>query len=81
MVHELKVHPDVWMDLWNETKTFEFRHNDRDFKVGHSLHLRRLDANGNMCFGMCDSIFRRVTYIIHGPSFGIPEGYCIMSIK
>ena len=27
------------------------------------------------------SIKRRVTYILRGPAFGIPEGYCIMTTE
>lgn len=82
MIHELKVDPAVWQDLWDGRKTFEFRKNDRDFKVGDGLHLRLLDlVTGKPREGDLYSIHKRVTYILYGPAFGIPKGYCVMSIK
>lgn len=82
MIHELKVHPDVWMPLWNGVKTFEFRKNDRGFKVGDTLRLQLIDRKTEkVVSGPLNEVFRRVVYVIEGPAFGIPEGYCIMSIK
>lgn len=81
MDHILKVHSAVWPDLVTGIKTWEFRLNDRDYKKGDILTLRKWD-DGNKRFvtGPRNTIERTVTYILKGPAFGIPAGYCIMSI-
>jgi len=76
--HTLKILPEFLDPIGNLEKTFEVRKNDRDFQVGDILHLREWLPGGEWgprnitCF---------VTYILHGPRFGIPNGYCVMSIK
>lgn len=81
-IHELKVHPDVWDDLWSGIKTWEYRVNDRNYEVGDVLYLRKIDPKtGNFTAGPCDYLHKRVTYILYGPSFGIHDEYCIMSIQ
>lgn len=39
-IHELKTWPDYFVHLLDGSKTFEYRRNDRGFKVGDVLHLR-----------------------------------------
>lgn len=80
-LHDLKCHPDEFDAITKQcVKRFEFRKNDRDFKVGDSLYLRRY--NPDLKFYYHGQTFTvRVTHITYGPNFGIPEGYCIMSIK
>jgi len=81
-VHDLKVHPDVWAPLWSRLKQWEFRKNDRDFKAGDRLRLRKINPKtGEPLPGPFNEMTVRVTYILHGPAFGVPDGYCIMSIK
>lgn len=77
--HVLRTWPDQFRVLAAGIKTFEFRHDDRDFEVGDMLVLRewqpaRKEFTGN-------ELIRWVTYIVRGPDFGIPEGYCVMSIS
>ncbi len=78
-IHNIKVHPSVVPALAQGLKTFEFRFNDRDYQVGDTLVMTPFDpqhpditARGFLTFS--------VSYIIEGPAFGIPTGYCIMSI-
>lgn len=81
MVHELKTHPSVFEDVLYERKTFEYRFNDRNYMVGDTLKLMCYDPGTQSYVRKYPALFFKVTYIIHGGNFGIPEGYCIMSIK
>lgn len=79
--HELKVWPEYYTALERGEKTFEFRRDDRPFRVGDLLFLREYDGGrygathgytGRECI-------RRVTYIARGGV--IPEGFCVMSVE
>lgn len=78
-------HLKTWTSAFNAViyglKTFEFRLNDRDFEVGDILVLQEYDLSlRDYAPGKPESIWR-VSYILHGGQFGIPVGYCIMSLK
>ena len=79
MTHELKTWTEYFWDVKKGLKTFEYRWNDRDFKIGDTLLLREFDPYTGLYSGRVLSVL--VTYLLKGPSFNIPEGYCIMSIK
>lgn len=38
--HELKCWPDSFAGLWDKTKTFELRYNDRNYTAGDTLRVR-----------------------------------------
>lgn len=78
MIHDLKCHPDPFSATRHGQKRFEFRRNDRNFKVGDLLRLREWDPQTEIYTGQV--IERGVGYILHGPEFGIPSGYVCMSI-
>ena len=79
-IHELKTYSEHYQAVKEGIKKFEVRKNDRDFKVGDRLFLACYDPNDrkyvNRGLIKCD-----VTYILHGPQFGIKKGYCVMGIK
>jgi uncharacterized protein DUF3850 len=75
--HRLKTWVDVFAETWKGLKTFEFRLNDRDFQVGDCLILEEFEHVGENYTGR--SINEIVTSISHGPEWGIPKGYCVMS--
>lgn len=88
--HELKTHPDPFTEVWNGRKRFEFRLNDRDYRVGDTLRLREWVPDGAESdddgFGLAGRYTGRiwcgrVTYALYGPDFGVPEGYVVMSLE
>lgn len=81
-VHELKTHPDVFQDVWDERKPFEIRYNDRDFRVGDILRLKEWLPDTLSFSGRIAD--RKVTYILQGAEaekFGCKKNYCIMAIE
>lgn len=75
-VHDLKCHPDPFQAMALGHKTFEFRKDDRGFREGDLLRLREM-------FGDYTNreILMRVTYLLRGPAFGVPEGFVVMSVS
>lgn len=88
--HILKLNDRYFDAVKNGIKTFEIRKNDRDFKVGDTLLLRRCNDQGlcethgddRLGINVYDEIRCAIMYIITHEEFqGINEGYCVMSIK
>lgn len=84
-VHELKCWPSPFQAMLDGIKTFEFRKADRDYEVGNYLLLREwLPYSENNESGKGEftgRVLRRlVTYVLRGPSFGVPEGYVVLSV-
>lgn len=79
--HILKLNERYYEAVANGIKKFEIRKADRDFKVGDSLRLRKIESEHNQF--TCNEIIVKVLYILYHNDFpdGIPEGYCVMSIK
>ena len=79
--HDIKTHLSMWSALMLGAKTAEFRVNDRDYKQGDILNMRFVDDEGNTPDKQ--KVLRpfKVMHIVRGPSFGIPDGYCMMSIR
>ncbi|MNW38087.1 hypothetical protein D3C74_151460 [compost metagenome] len=75
--HELKILPEYFQAVWDGSKTFEVRKNDRDYKVGDMLVLLEWDPDKNEWTG--SGICKRVTYILDAPEF-VKEGYVVMSL-
>ena len=75
-VHELKTWSEPFQAIWEGEKQFEFRRNDRDFKVGDVLFLREWNPDTGYTKR---AMITNVTYIMTS-GFGVPEGYCIMSL-
>lgn len=77
--HVLKTWPVPFQQVMEGAKTHEFRKDDRGYNVGDVLCLTLYEPSRDLSI---ESVFveRRVTCITRGPDFGIPEGYCVMSI-
>jgi hypothetical protein len=78
MIHELKLWPEFFEPVKNESKKFELRKADRDYKVGDVLILREWSPETEEYTGRI--LKREVTYMISGPKLGLEEGYCILSL-
>lgn len=78
-IHMLKIVPPYFDLIIARRKLWEYRLNDRDFKEGDFLHLKEWDPFKKDYSGRFMEVL--VTYIAIGGRFGIPEGYCIMSIR
>jgi hypothetical protein len=76
MIHELKTWPEFFQPIVDGTKRFEWRRNDRDFKVGDQLLLKEWESNGGYTGRV---VVVDVLWMID-EGFNIPEGFCIMSI-
>lgn len=77
--HTLKCWPRQFCAMDEGRKPWEFRKDDRGFKVGDILNLEEWDP-GEKEYTDRD-LRRRIVHIVRGPSFGIPEGYVIMSLE
>lgn len=81
--HELKTWPEPFAAIKSGTKMFEFRSDDRRprFAVGDVLHLREhVPSRLGDGRDTGDALVARVTYVARGPDWGIPEGYCVLSL-
>ncbi len=77
-MHALKTSHNVWRDIFEGRKTFEYRKNDRDYRAGDTLLLMDYYPETESTGG---EIHAEVTYLLRGGQFGIPEDYCIMQFK
>lgn len=77
--HELKTWTGVFDAVRCGAKTFEFRLNDRDYGIGDELVLREYDPVAEDYTGEVEN--RKVTCVLYGGNFGVPEGYCVMGLS
>ena len=78
MIHKLKCWIEPFEEIISGNKTFEFGVNDCNYEVGDELHLSEWDPVLKKYTGKLT--YQEVTYILR-KGFGLPEGYCIMSIE
>lgn len=78
MEHNLKIWPPFFDRVVFGQKPWELRKNDRDFQVNDTLVLREWLPETKEFTGR--RVECLVTYVLSGPAFGLPEGYCIMSL-
>jgi hypothetical protein len=82
--HILKTWPEPFAALSDGSKTFEYRKDDRGYRMGDMLVLRKWDPTLETTLPLDSTpaeLIRWVTYIVRGPGFGIPDGYCVMSVS
>lgn len=80
--HELKTWPEPFVAMLDGRKTFEFRKDDRAFMVGDLVTCREWDPGRSQPFRYTGQWLRvRVTYVLHGGRFGVPEGYVVLGTR
>lgn len=78
-VHDLKVNPQFWDGLVAGLKPFELRRNDRAFKKGDGLLLRRYDHSTGYTG---QSIERQISYILYPEDCpGLALGFVILGLQ
>lgn len=80
-IHVLKTWPKFYRLNVDGLKTFEFRKNDRDFKVHDILVLKEYDPTTKKYSGRMHSF--NVTYMVQGSQgcVNLPDDMCIMAIR
>ena len=84
-VHQLKCWPIPFAAMRDGTKRFEYRKDDRNYQVGDVLHVNEWKPDngpGMGAFGQYtgEGDRYRVTYKLAG-RFGVPDGFCVLSIE
>jgi Domain of unknown function (DUF3850) len=75
--HELRCWPEPFAAIVAGRKRFEWRYNDRDYRVGDLLLLREFSPDTDSYTGR--QSLQLVTYVLY-KDFGMPAGYVCMSI-
>lgn len=78
-IHTLKTWPEEFQALWDGSKRFEYRHDDRGFRLGDTLLLQEYDPVTGTYSSR--AIHFVVTHIVRGPAFGVPEGFVVMALR
>jgi ASC-1-like (ASCH) protein len=73
-MHELKIIEPYFTDVLKGIKTFEVRKNDRNFKVGDIVKLRKYDADTLLYSG--EEILVEIKYILDDTKY-CKDGYVI----
>lgn len=76
-VHDLKIDHKYYMDVMLRYKRFEYRKDDRDYKVGDIIVLH--EVKDGMKTGR--KHYMEIIYILRNvPEYGLPEGYCVLGL-
>lgn len=80
MEHELKCWQSYFHAVFDGTKNFEIRRDDRGFRVGDTLWLRETTYGSGEYTGR--EARRRITYILrHEEDLGLAEGFALLSLE
>jgi hypothetical protein len=70
--HRIKCDADVFAEMVAGRKRFEYRKNDRDYQTGDTLEV--------VCNTSGQALRLGVSFVLYPPSYGVPDGYCVMSV-
>lgn len=75
---QVKTWPEPFAAVKRGEKRHEFRRDDRNYQAGDTIELAEWDPIRQAFTG--DSVLVLVTYKTPAGSFGVPEGFCVLSI-
>lgn len=78
--HRVKTHESLYEAIMLQAKKAEFRKNDRNYRHGDTLVMTFVDDDGRVPDGKEERPEFLVSHVVYGPDWGIPDGYCMMSI-
>lgn len=81
-LHELKTWPEYFEYLWDGSKTFEVRIDDREYDLHDHLHLREWVPGDDRYTGR--ELISKVIYIMDGKEgapMGLERGYVVMALE
>lgn len=80
-VHELKIQATMFNDVALGKKTAELRLDDRNFRVGDFLVLKKLPAGAAWHENdLPTEVVCRISHIVKG-GYGLKSGYVMLSLK
>jgi hypothetical protein len=79
VIHTLKILPCFMNPIYEGRKTAELRKDDRFFQIGDTIILQEWDMASASFLGR--EIEATITYIFHGPGFGLKLGYVMLCFK
>jgi len=85
--HDLKTDPLTFAASAEGVKPWEVRKNDRDFQAGDTVTLHETQSTGQeMAEGAPleytgRTVHGMITWMLHGPAYGLNGGWCIFSLS
>lgn len=74
----MKTWPEPFQAVWDESKPYEVRKDDRAYAVGDLLFLREWSQTTGIYSGR--AILARVSYMTPGGEWGLPPGLCVLGL-
>lgn len=78
MLHELKIHPEHFIEVYLNNKKIELRKNDRNFLKGDLLLLKEYNPDTQSYTGK--SVVRIITHVLKDVQ-GLEKDFVILSIR
>jgi hypothetical protein len=78
-LHYLKIGTRLFTAIKNDLLRCHYRKYDREFKKGDWIHYEEYDVDDAEETGWVE--LAKILYILIGPEYNIPDGYCILSLK
>lgn len=79
ITHDVKCWPEPFAAVKSGAKPWELRINDRDYSTGDTLIQREWSPDAKGYTG--EQTAHRIGWMLHGPAFGLPDGYVIMTLE
>ena len=78
-IHYIKLSYYYADAVYDGTKTFEIRKNDRGYQCGDLVRFKVVDSMGISYSHRLNEKWYRIKYLLHG--YGLQDGYCVFGIE